>query len=672
MSMRILPRVLWALAICNVALSIGQASPVPGPEDVRVGVIVAAPPNDTPVANSHGTGPLRPAEVIQAVRVAFVPYGIEVVPQDAREDPSTLLAENSDLAFVVEFLGSSDHPQALIYAVGMDRVVRMDAEGERALDSLVTRVLEHISTPELTKSAVQRQAHGANSEHSEARTSELLALGLAARAEGNREAAIRLLQDAVEKEPASARAHYALAICFDEMGKATESVRHVRLALAADPFHEDASIALANHFLDEREYGKAIALYRKWLDSPKNSNLVRWNLAIAFTRLGQPREAVSYLEQIDRQSSFYVRAQERLLTLSEQAGAGRGWKLGSGAIAVLAIGAWWVVRRQRQRKPCSSAPITTATMCMEETQPIASPPSRIGDYDILERIGKGGMGEVFLGRHRHLDRLFAIKLLPSGGVVDPMAVERFQREMRAAGKLDHPNVLRATDAGYSAGNYYLVTDYLKGIDLGEHVKRNGPLSIDEACFTIYQVAQALQHVHDAGLVHRDVKPSNIMKCEHRRIVLIDFGLARLLDLARPDAGATQSGQFIGTPDFVAPEVVSGTEIDARADIYSLGCSLYVLLTGRPPFGTRHLTLAAKAQAHIAEEPVPVEQLREGLPPVLAELVRRMMAKDPTQRVPTARQVAEALQAILEEMDQSTIENLLVTHTHAVAGDVKYD
>jgi serine/threonine protein kinase len=265
----------------------------------------------------------------------------------------------------------------------------------------------------------------------------------------------------------------------------------------------------------------------------------------------------------------------------------------------------------------------------------------------MDRIGKGGMGEVFLGRHRHLDRLFAIKLLPAGGIADQVVVERFQREMRAAGKLDHPNVLRATDAGYSAGNYYLVTDYIKGTDLGERVKRNGPLPIDDACRTIAQVALALQHVHDAGLIHRDVKPSNIMQCDDGKVVLIDFGLARFMDLANPGAGMTQYGHFVGTPDFVAPEVVTGdSEIDNRTDIYSLGCSLYVLLTGQPPFGDRHTTPSAKAQAHVAEEPLPISRLRQGIPQELEDLVNRMMAKNPRQRVATASLVAEELQAIV--------------------------
>ena len=283
-------------------------------------------------------------------------------------------------------------------------------------------------------------------------------------------------------------------------------------------------------------------------------------------------------------------------------------------------------------------------------------PKHLGQYEVLEKIGQGGMGTVYKALHTRLKRLVAVKILPAHRLADPRAVARFFREMEAVGRLDHPNLVRAHDAGEAEGQHFLVMEYIGGIDLRELVRRSGPLVVADACEIIRQAAMGLQHAHEHDLVHRDVKPSNLMLTLAGIVKLLDLGLARL----RPempvdgDVDVTASGQIMGSADYMAPEqCLDARDVNARADIYSLGCTLYFLLTGRPPFATHQYgTIGKKLLAH-AQQAIPsIRQFRNDIPPGLVAVLERMLAKDPEHRPPTAADVVAAVEPFAAGADLS--------------------
>jgi len=264
---------------------------------------------------------------------------------------------------------------------------------------------------------------------------------------------------------------------------------------------------------------------------------------------------------------------------------------------------------------------------------------RLQNYEIGELIGAGGMGAVYRARHIWLGRTVALKIVDAGA--DPDAIERFQIEVRASGALDHPNIVRASDGGRQGSACFLVTEYIDGEDAAQLVARRGPLTVSDACEVVRQAALGLQHAHEHGLVHRDVKPSNLLVDRAGVTRLIDFGVARL---ATSCAALTSSGQLLGTLDYLAPEQASNAhEIDIRADVYSLGCTLYFLLCGAPPFaGAQFHSPAAKIQAHRTAAPPPLPCIRETLPRGVAACLERMLAKSPQDRFATPGDVATAL------------------------------
>jgi serine/threonine protein kinase/class 3 adenylate cyclase len=267
------------------------------------------------------------------------------------------------------------------------------------------------------------------------------------------------------------------------------------------------------------------------------------------------------------------------------------------------------------------------------------------DYELVEILGQGATGEVWKARHRMLGTFRALKLLRTDGNLSPQALERFRREMQALGQFDHPHLVRATDARASGTNVpFLVMEFVHGRNL-EQLAGGQPLPVPDACELIRQAAVGLQHVHEHGLVHRDVKPSNLLFAfAEQRVKLMDLGLVRLLVEPAGQARLTKAHQFMGTPDYMAPEQWDDTHsVDIRADIYSLGCTLFFLLTGRPPFREgRYNTYVRKARAH-KEEPVPpLSQFRPAAPPGLEEVLGRMLAKDPAGRFATPAEVAESL------------------------------
>ncbi|WP_182866269.1 protein kinase domain-containing protein [Rhodopirellula sp. JC639] len=269
-------------------------------------------------------------------------------------------------------------------------------------------------------------------------------------------------------------------------------------------------------------------------------------------------------------------------------------------------------------------------------------PRTIGEYEIVRLLGRGGMGKVFLARHTKLGRQVAVKLLSSHRLADQRTRDRFDAEMRAVGQLSHPNIVTAHDAREIDGTAVLVTEFIDGLDLGELVARIGPLGIAEACEIVLKVAAALQYTSDQGFVHRDVKPSNIMISRSGEVKLLDLGLARYQSGRAQEL--TAAGQAIGTADYVSPEqVTDGRDVDCRSDIYSLGCTLFKLLSGNAPFDDQsHRTVFAKMTAHVSEPSPSLGERAADCPPALVRLVDSMLAKDPEKRPQSPSDVAAAL------------------------------
>ncbi len=265
----------------------------------------------------------------------------------------------------------------------------------------------------------------------------------------------------------------------------------------------------------------------------------------------------------------------------------------------------------------------------------------LGSYVLLEKLGEGGMGQVFKARNWKLGRVVALKLIRKERLGNPDAVRRFHREVRAASQLDHPHIVRALDAGEERGTHYFAMEYAEGTDLARLVKEGGPLPVDRACDCARQAALGLQHAFERGLVHRDVKPHNLLLTKGGVVKVLDMGLARLGQEGDTSGTMTQEGAIMGTPDYVAPEqTLDSHRVDVRADLYSLGCTLYFLLTGKVPFPGG--SLGEKLMKHQLREPVPVEERRPGLSPSVAAVVRKLMAKRPEDRFQTPAEAAAAL------------------------------
>ena len=290
-------------------------------------------------------------------------------------------------------------------------------------------------------------------------------------------------------------------------------------------------------------------------------------------------------------------------------------------------------------------------------------PQTIGEYEIIRPLGRGGMGSVYLAQHTKLGREVALKVLAGHRLADPRMRERFEGEMRAVGRLSHPNIVTAHDAREVGETSVLVTEYIDGLDLGEIVSRIGPLSVNDACEIIRKVAVALQYTSDQGFVHRDVKPSNIMISRNGEVKLLDLGLARwhFDDHDRPEI--TGSGQAMGTADYVAPEQINDSRsVDVRADVYSLGCTLFKLLTGQPPFhGPQHATAFAKMTAHVSANPPSLADIEPSVPARLVKLADGMLAKDPANRPQTPMAVAEQLGSFTSDADLQALVKDAIAH-----------
>jgi serine/threonine protein kinase len=264
-----------------------------------------------------------------------------------------------------------------------------------------------------------------------------------------------------------------------------------------------------------------------------------------------------------------------------------------------------------------------------------------GKYRLLERLGAGGMGAVYLCEHIFMGRRVALKVLPIVQAEDPASLARFYREAKAVARLDHPNIVRAHDIDREDKLHFLVLEFVDGVNLHDFVKKNGTLAPERAAHYVRQAALGLQHAHEAGLVHRDIKPGNLLLDRQGVVKLLDMGLARFFD---DDGGAFaktyEQGYSIGTADYMAPEQTLDYRVDIRADIYSLGGTFYYLLVGKSPF--QEGTLPQKMIWHQVRQPKPIRLLRPDVPEGMARALEKMMAKETERRYQTPAEVADAL------------------------------
>ena len=293
----------------------------------------------------------------------------------------------------------------------------------------------------------------------------------------------------------------------------------------------------------------------------------------------------------------------------------------------------------------------------------------LDNYVILEKIGAGGMGQVFKAEHRRMQRVVALKVLTSTAMKSPEAVQRFQREVIAAAKLSHPNIVTAHDAGESGGIHFLVMEHVDGADLSSLVKKRGPLPVAEAVDYIRQAAEGLEYAHRQGVIHRDIKPSNLLLDANGTVKILDMGLARLEAAAGESDGLTQSGQVMGTADYMPPEQVDDTRsADRRADIYSLGCTLYRLLAAKSPYSG-----STFVQVVMSHRDKPIPSLQDVSPDVsdqLNSVFQKMLAKRPEDRQQSmaeviadldtcSRPVGSRVAALLDEpSDENSLWNFL--------------
>jgi serine/threonine protein kinase len=259
----------------------------------------------------------------------------------------------------------------------------------------------------------------------------------------------------------------------------------------------------------------------------------------------------------------------------------------------------------------------------------------LGKYRILEEIGRGGMGAVYKAHDTILDRLVAIKILAPHLTWDQEFVQRFLHEARAAARLKHPNIVTIHDVGQIQGHHFIAMEYLEGHALDEIIRRGGPLSPPRVARLVRQVADALDYAHGRGLIHRDVKPGNVIVSPQDHATLTDFGVARSLEGTR----LTQSGAIVGTPVYMAPELVKKQPVGPATDVYALGVLAYEMLSGRPPFEGETPYLL---YAHVYEEPRPLPQVNPKVSPAVGAVVQKALAKEPSQRYGSAGAFAKAL------------------------------
>lgn len=277
----------------------------------------------------------------------------------------------------------------------------------------------------------------------------------------------------------------------------------------------------------------------------------------------------------------------------------------------------------------------------------------IGRYVVLDRVGSGSMGRVYRAHHVMMDRVVALKVIAPEFASNERAVARFQREMKLVGRLDHENVVRAFDADQTGGVLYIVMEYVAGESLGQRLKR-GPIPAPEMIDYAAQAAWGLAHAHERGMVHRDIKPSNLLLNEDRRIKVLDLGLGVLMEPDDAATFATADGIAVGTVDYMSPEQALGREVDGRSDLFSLGCAMYHLMTGKLAFpGESPIDRLGK---RINTSPRPISELIPGFPSSATRVLDKLMAPKPRDRFESAAEAAEALQALIRPKSRRSAPN----------------
>lgn len=267
----------------------------------------------------------------------------------------------------------------------------------------------------------------------------------------------------------------------------------------------------------------------------------------------------------------------------------------------------------------------------------------VGNYVVLDRLGGGGMGQVYKAQHRKMERIVALKILPPATTRSEDSVRRFQREVKTVARLSHPNIVTAYDADEAKGFHFLVMECVDGVNLAARVRKHGPLPVEQAVACVLQAARGLEYAHSEGIIHRDIKPSNLLLDKRGVVKILDMGLARFEHAMGAAEELTHSGYVMGSVDYMSPE--QGYDMratDHRTDIYSLGCTLWYLLTGRPLYPGE--SLVQKVLAH-REHPIPsLQSVRSDVPASLDQVFRRMVAKRPEDRQRSMSQVIAELQA----------------------------
>jgi serine/threonine protein kinase len=320
------------------------------------------------------------------------------------------------------------------------------------------------------------------------------------------------------------------------------------------------------------------------------------------------------------------------------------------ALAVLLAGP--DSQREQDTAPTPPAPAKPAvplpgapTVAVASKFPVPPDLSDHPRYEVLELIGRGGMGAVYKARHKVMNRLVALKILSPQLLCSATAIERFRREVQVAARLTHPNIVTAFDADQVGDTHFLVMEFIDGTDLANYVEKKGPLPVTYACHFIRQAALGLQHAHDRGMVHRDIKPHNLLVTPQGVVKVTDFGLARLAREAASAGGLTAENVLMGTADYIAPEQAHDPHsADIRADIYSLGCTLFHLLTGKPPFAG--VNAVQKIARHLVD-PIPLDELG-GAPEGLRTVLARMVEKSPAQRYQKPAEAAQALMPFIKK------------------------
>ncbi|MEZ6071990.1 MAG: serine/threonine-protein kinase [Pirellulales bacterium] len=266
----------------------------------------------------------------------------------------------------------------------------------------------------------------------------------------------------------------------------------------------------------------------------------------------------------------------------------------------------------------------------------------LGNYKLLGHLGTGGMSSVYLAEHIHMQRRAAIKVLPQNRVDDSSYLDRFYLEARATAVLNHRNIVKVYDVDNDGNNHFIVMEFVDGYDLQELVEHAGKsLPVATVVEYIRQAAEGLSHAHELGMVHRDIKPANLLVDQEGTIKILDMGLARFDDETEASLTLAHGENVLGTADYLAPEqAINSHDVDARADIYSLGCTMYFLLTGQPPFPEG--TLTQRLMKHQTEEPKSILAIRPDVPTDLVAICNKMMAKNPDNRFESAGIVSETM------------------------------